>query len=234
MENVDSPSARDYPGGQEHRQRRPHPRLIGLREKSERAPRQAIVEREKLHAHLRGCGSTRGIVVAGLAIQRPKGGLAEEAVTASNECPLRGRTKATHRGGPVSGLRIRSEAADAFLYPDVMVSCDPGDQAARLFLSRPVLVVEVLSESTAAFDRGDKFAAYRTIESLREYVLLDIPARRVEVFRRTGEGDWLFHEYLPGCGECLFPAPGVSIPFDAVFENVEPPGSAEGPGPAMS
>lgn len=54
-------------------------------------------------------------------------------------------------------------------------------------------------------------------------MLVDIQARRVEVFRRTPEQDWLFHEYLPGCGDCVFPALGVSIPFDAVFENVNPP-----------
>ena len=57
---------------------------------------------------------------------------------------------------------------------------------------------------------------------------MDIPARRVEVFRRTPEQDWLFHEYLPGCGDCVFPALGVSIPFDAVFENVNPPEEATG------
>ena len=72
------------------------------------------------------------------------------------------------------------EAADAFFYPDVMVSCDPGDHAASQFIANPTLIVEVLSESTAAFDRGEKFAAYRTLPSLQEYVLVDIPSRRVE------------------------------------------------------
>ena len=136
------------------------------------------------------------------------------------------------RGGPfqayVSDLKLRVEAADAFFYPDVMVSCDQGDQSATLFITQPVLIVEVLSESTEAFDRGDKFAAYRSLDSLQEYVLVDIQARRVEVFRRTPEQDWLFHEYLPGCGDCVFPALGVSIPFDAVFENVNPPVEAAG------
>jgi len=136
------------------------------------------------------------------------------------------------RGGPcqayVSDLKLRVEAADAFFYPDVMVSCDRSDQSATLFISRPVLIVEVLSESTAAFDRGDKFAAYRSLDSLQEYVLVDIHARRVEVFRRTPERDWLFHEYLAGCGDCVFPALGISVPFDAVFENVNPPAEAAG------
>ena len=80
----------------------------------------------------------------------------------------------------------------------------------------------MLSESTAAFDRGEKFAAYRTLPSLQEYVLVDIPSRRMESFRRTLDRDWLFHEHLPDLGDCHFPALGVSIPFDEIFENVVP------------
>lgn len=155
----------------------------------------------------------------------------EHVVVALN---LAAALKQRLRGGPcqayVADLKLQVEAADAFFYPDVMVSCHPGDHAATLFLSWPVLIVEVLSDSTAAFDRGDKFAAYRTLESLQEYVLVDIPARRVEVFRRQAGGDWLFHEYLPGCGDCEFPAVSVSIPFDEVFENVEPPVDGAGVG----
>ena len=130
------------------------------------------------------------------------------------------------RGGPcqvyVAGLELRVEAADAFFYPDVVISCDPRDHAADQFIAHPTLIVEVLSEFTAAFDRGNKFAAYRTLPSLREYVLVDIKARRVETFRRTPENDWLFHESLAGCGECFFPALNVSIPFEEIFENVVP------------
>ena len=130
------------------------------------------------------------------------------------------------RGGPcqayVADLKVRVEAADAFFYPDVVVSCDPRDHAADQFIAYPTLIIEVLSESTAAFDRGKKFAAYRTLPSLREYVLVDIETRRVEIFQRTPENDWLLHEYLPDCGECRFPAANVSIPFDEIFENVAP------------
>jgi Uma2 family endonuclease len=136
------------------------------------------------------------------------------------------------RGGPcqayVSDLKLRVEAVDAFFYPDVMVSCEPRDHAAVQFIEHPILIVEVLSESTAAFDRGDKFAAYRTLPSLQEYVLVDIPSRRVETFRRTADSDWLFHEHRPERGDCHFPAVGVSIPFDEIFENVDPEDSGLG------
>jgi Uma2 family endonuclease len=128
------------------------------------------------------------------------------------------------RGGPcqayVADLKLRVEAVDGFFYPDVMVSCDARDHAASAFIAHPSVIVEVLSESTAAFDRGDKFAAYRTLPSLEEYVLVDIPSRRVETFRRTPDGDWLFHEYLPDGEDCRFPTLGVSIALDEIFENL--------------
>jgi len=136
------------------------------------------------------------------------------------------------RGGPcqayVADLKLRVEAADAFFYPDVLVSCDQRDHAAGLFISHPTLIAEVLSESTAAYDRGDKFAAYRGLPSLREYVLVGIPARRVETFRRAYEGEWLFHAYLSDSGDCRFPSLNVSVPFDEIFENVSVEVSADG------
>jgi len=134
------------------------------------------------------------------------------------------------RGGPcqayVSGLKLHVEAADAFFYPDVMVSCDPRDRTSGQYINHPTLIVEVLSDSTAAFDRGNKFAAYRTLDSLQEYVLVDIKARRVETFRRTESNDCLFHEFLPGCGDCVFPELCVSVPFEEIFEDLPP--AAEG------
>lgn len=145
----------------------------------------------------------------------------EHVVVALN---LASALKLRLRGGPcqayVSDLKLRVEAADAFFYPDVMVSCDPRDHAASQFIAHPTLIVEVLSESTAAFDRGDKFAAYRTLPSLKEFVLVDIAARRVESFRRAPGQDWLFHEHLHGDGDCVFPALDVAIPFEEIFENV--------------
>ncbi len=145
----------------------------------------------------------------------------EHVVVAGN---LYAAFKQRLRGGPcqayVADLKLRVDAADAFFYPDAMVSCDPRDQAANQFLAHPTLIVEVLSESTAAFDRGDKFAAYRTLPSLQDYVLVDIQSRRVETFRRAPDQDWLFHEYLPGGGDCQFPSLGVTIPFEEIFENL--------------
>ncbi|NEV64471.1 Uma2 family endonuclease [Thiorhodococcus minor] len=130
------------------------------------------------------------------------------------------------RGGPcqayISDLRLRVEAADAFFYPDVMVSCDARDHAATRFIEHPTLIVEVLSDSTAAFDRGDKFAAYRTLPALQEYILVDIPARRVESFRRATDPEWLFHAYPADSGECRIACLDLSVSHDEIFENASP------------
>ncbi|MEI7869633.1 MAG: Uma2 family endonuclease [Candidatus Methylumidiphilus sp.] len=131
----------------------------------------------------------------------------------------------THlRGTPcrayMADMKLRVEAADAGFYPDVMVSCDSRDHAADLYLSHPVLVVEVLSDSTAAYDRGDKFADYRKLPSLQEYAIVDIDSRRVECFRRNGENHWVLFDF-EGVGECEFASIGLSIPLAAVFEDVE-------------
>lgn len=99
----------------------------------------------------------------------------------------------------IESVKTRVEAADCFFYPDVVVTCDARDRQTPDYVSRPVLVVEVLSESTAAYDRGAKFAAYRKLESLRDYVLVDVEAQRIEVFRRNPENHWVLYEY--GAGE---------------------------------
>lgn len=117
-------------------------------------------------------------------------------------------------------MKLRVEAADAFFYPDVMVSCHPEDRQAQQFLSYPTLIVEVLSDSTAAYDRGDKFAYYRRLDSLQEYVIVDIDSRRVECFRRTTDNEWLLHDYH-GEGDCTFNSLSLSLPLTEVFEDIE-------------
>ena len=119
----------------------------------------------------------------------------------------------------IADMKLRVEQADAFFYPDVMVSCSAQDHRAGLYLSEPKLIVEVLSDSTAAFDRGGKFAAYRSLPSLQEYVIIDIVDRRVECYRRTADNGWLLHDYT-GEQICQFTCIGVTMALAEVFEDV--------------
>jgi Uma2 family endonuclease len=128
------------------------------------------------------------------------------------------------RGTPcrpyISDLKLRVKASDAFFYPDVMVSCHAGDLKNARFIEHPSLIVEVLSDSTAAFDRGDKFAVYRKLDSLKEYLIVDIDARRLECFRRTAENDWLLHDYVDN-EDCELTSLSISMPLAEVFEDIE-------------
>lgn len=127
------------------------------------------------------------------------------------------------RGGScrafMADMKLEVKAAEAVFYPDVMVTCDAGDLAADLAMQRPTVIIEVLSESTAAYDRGDKFALYRHLDSLAEYALIDPDRRRIEVFRRMENGDWLFAASESERGLILKSLDFAAAP-DAVFEDL--------------
>lgn len=139
--------------------------------------------------------------------------------------------KSALRGTPcrafVADMKLRIDAADALFYPDGMVSCDARDKATPLYLAWPKLIVEVLSDSTAAFDRGAKFTACRQIDTLEEYVLIDIDARRVEAFRRNAAGRWELFEFA-GEAAVEFASVGVTLDAATLYENVEPESGATG------
>ena len=98
-------------------------------------------------------------------------------------------------------MKLFVGAADAFFYPDVMVTCDERDRHADLAIERPKLIVEVLSDSTAAYDWGAKFAAYRKLADLSEFLLIDIEHRRLELYRREAD-HWLMFETEPDARRC--------------------------------
>ncbi len=120
----------------------------------------------------------------------------------------------------IADMKLRVETADAFFYPDIMVTCDERDRRADLYLEHPKLIVEILSISTAAYDRGAKFSAYRQIEALEEYALVDIDTRSVEIFRRQPGNEWLLHDYSAEPA-CCFESVGLTLEMARVFEDVE-------------
>ncbi|MBD1878890.1 MULTISPECIES: Uma2 family endonuclease [unclassified Coleofasciculus] len=98
-----------------------------------------------------------------------------------------------------SDIKVRLESADCYYYPDVAVTCDERDtNSTDDFILYPILVIEVLSPSTAAFDRGEKFADYQTSPSLREYVLIHQSQMSVECFRLSDSGNWVSQIYRQG------------------------------------
>jgi Uma2 family endonuclease len=95
----------------------------------------------------------------------------------------------------ISDMKARIESKNRFYYPDVMVSCDRRDRDTATYKQFPCLIIEVLSDSTEAFDRGDKFIDYQSLESLQEYVLVNSKKARIECFRRGEDGLWILQFY---------------------------------------
>lgn len=120
-----------------------------------------------------------------------------------------------------------------FFYPDVTVTCDQRDRTARNYIRFPCLVVEVLSESTEARDRGYKFRRYRQIETLQEYVLIDPDRILVECYRRNERDNW---ELVTTMGEVsgaaaedslVLDSVGLEITLSQVYEDVVFPDETE-------
>jgi Uma2 family endonuclease len=120
-----------------------------------------------------------------------------------------------------SDLRVRIEATDLSTYPDVTVVC--GDlEHSNIDVNaaiNPILIVEVLSESTEAYDRGEKFSHYRRLPSLREYLLVSPQAPRLEAYARNAEGEWVLHEAGAGESLALRSLDGVRLQTDAIYRN---------------
>jgi Uma2 family endonuclease len=114
----------------------------------------------------------------------------------------------------VSDVKVRVSPT-AYFYPDLVVSCDERDRNAVKLIEHPRLIVEVLSPSTEANDRGRKFNHYRSLEALQEYVLISSEQVSVECFRR-GEGKlWLYTPYSTGDTITL-----ESIEWSCVIEQI--------------
>lgn len=116
-----------------------------------------------------------------------------------------------------SDVRVRIEESDRTTYPDLFVIC--GKRQVSFddphAMTNPIVIVEVLSDSTEKDDRGAKFVHYRKLASLEEYVLVSQDTKRIELFRRSPEG-WVLSEAVDGQSLELRSI-GVSIDVDAVY-----------------
>lgn len=120
----------------------------------------------------------------------------------------------------IGDIKVRIESADVYYYPDITVTCDQRDRVSldEDFIRYPRLIVEVLSTTTTAFDRGDKFADYRTIETLEEYLLINQERISIECFRRNDEGLWVLYPYNKG-EEIYLASVDFRSPIETLYED---------------
>jgi Uma2 family endonuclease len=146
-------------------------------------------------------------------------------VSSSLHAQLRGRPCETY----ASDMRVKVSVTGLYTYPDVVVVCGEAEfeDAHVDTLLNPTVIVEVLSPSTEAYDRGEKFAQFRNLASLREYVLIAQDRPRIERFRRSEGQDWLFSA-VDGLEETAhLTAIGCELALTDVYERVQFPAAGD-------
>lgn len=119
-------------------------------------------------------------------------------------------------------MRVKVRSTGLYAYPDIVVTCDHPefeDENVDTLLN-PTLLIEVLSPTTADYDRGGKFAQYRRLASLREYVLVSQDRVWIEHYRREAEDEWRFHEQSSRDGALVLSSIGCSVPLAEIYLKV--------------
>lgn len=123
----------------------------------------------------------------------------------------------------VTDMKVRLQESRKFFYPDVVVLCGELQfhDERKDIITNPALIIEVLSPSTAAFDRGEKFEAYQTIESLKEYLLVSQDKPRVEQYVRNDDGKWTYIAAEGLESSLALPSIECTLNLSAVYKRVE-------------
>jgi Uma2 family endonuclease len=127
------------------------------------------------------------------------------------------------RGGgcrvQTSDVKVQIAASNDYIYPDVSVTCDERDKTATKFIAHPCLIIEVLSPSTAAYDRRDKFNLYRRSDSLQDYVLVDTQKIEIDIYSKNDRGRWEILSYVAG-DSIELTSINLTFSIEQVFENI--------------
>lgn len=137
-----------------------------------------------------------------------------------------------------SDQRIRIEAVNLFTYPDVVVIFGELEFAANdsMAITNPRVVFEILSPSTEAYDRGEKFELYQHLASLQEYILVSQDRAHIDRFVRQPDGDWRLRPFAGLEDELEIESLKCRIPLALVYENVKfaPPLGVHGSEPSKT
>lgn len=154
-------------------------------------------------------------------------------ITANVIGELRSRLKGSACRVYDSNLRIRIPRTSLYTYPDASVVCrppefDPLDTRTETILN-PSMLIEVLSPSTEAYDRGTKFENYQQVDALREYVLVSQTAPRVESYLRQQDGTWLYSATTGLQASARLASLKIEVPLAELYDGITfpPPSTAQ-------
>ncbi|MCY7374405.1 MAG: Uma2 family endonuclease [Pyrinomonadaceae bacterium] len=131
---------------------------------------------------------------------------------------LRGKCRAYQ-----SEMKVWVQAAGTFFYPDVTVVCGERKfhKGRRDIVENPILLVEVLSQSTEEYDKNDKFLTYRNIPSFQEYVLISQNRPAIQQFNRQTNGDWIYKATIGLNSKVYFESVKTEISLEDIYDLVE-------------
>lgn len=118
-----------------------------------------------------------------------------------------------------SDLRVNIVETDNYTYPDVSVTCDERDKKTTQYITYPCLIVEVLSDSTEAYDRGGKFRMYRNNPVLQDYLLVSSTSIEMDLYHKNDAGEWVIINYQAG-DMVELNSIGLSFPIEQVYRGL--------------
>lgn len=126
-----------------------------------------------------------------------------------------------------SDCRVNILNTPNYTYPDLSVTCDPRDNSSTQYITYPCLIVEVLSDSTEAYDRGKKFEKYRRNPNLVDYVLVSSDEIAIDIYHKNDAGDWLILSYRFPTGDAArsgdlveLKSIGLSLQIEQFYEEI--------------
>jgi Uma2 family endonuclease len=123
----------------------------------------------------------------------------------------------------VADMRTKVSKTGLYTYPDAVVVCgEPEFEDAQLdTLINPQIIIEILSKSTESYDRGKKFAHYRTLDSLQEYLLVSQTECRIERYARQDDGNWLYSETTDPGGSIELAAIACRLSMSRLYHKID-------------
>ncbi|ALB40416.1 MULTISPECIES: Uma2 family endonuclease [Nostocales] len=122
-----------------------------------------------------------------------------------------------------SDIKVKIVGTNNYTYPDVSVTCDERDKTSTQYITYPCLIVEVLSKSTEAYDRGGKFRMYQNNSALIDYLLVSSTSMEIDLYHKNDAGDWLIINYKPG-DTIQLKSINLNFPLEQIYRglNLEP------------
>lgn len=145
-----------------------------------------------------------------------------QQITTNLTVSLANKLKGKCRVFPIE-MKVWVKKRNKFFYPDITIICDKPNfyKSRRDTIDNPKMIIEVLSKSTASFDRAEKFLSYQTLVSLDEYVLISQEKAAVEQYIKREDGNWIFQATIGTESEVTFPSIQATLTLSEIYDLVE-------------